>query len=611
MNNVRDVNFAAPSATIFSVAKTVSKSTAPNMENIRLRFAPSPTGPLHIGGVRTALYNYLLARKHGGTFLLRVEDTDQSRFVPGAEAYIIEALEWLGMRPDEGPGFGGDYGPYRQSERQELYQKYTQQLLDQGDAYYAFDTAEELEQQRQADVTFKYDAGARLQMRNSLSMKPEEVEKALADGTPYVIRLKVPENETVLFTDEVREEVAFDTSELDDKVLVKADGMPTYHMANIVDDHLMEITHVIRGEEWLSSTAHHVLLYRFLGWEDDMPSFAHLPLLLKPSPESYLDKQSIPKMAKRMAEEFAHRHPEQGQGYESKAEHFALQAFQDKKNLASHLKEKDKDDSQKAAFKVFLKDAMFGKLSKRDGDRLGFPVFPLSWKGASASDSFVGFREYGFLPEATLNFLALLGWNPGGEQELFEKEELIQAFSLERVNKAGTKFNIDKARWFNQQYIIKSEDAALAKQLRPMLQQKGYEPSEAFLLSFVALMKERAVLLPDFIENGYYFFEPPRSYEEKMIKKRWKPERRALFEELAASLEQLEPFEADAIKTSTERFMEAQELKFGEVLPMLRLANAGTMKGPAVFEMMELLGKEEVIRRMRTAFEAFDQIAAS
>jgi glutamyl/glutaminyl-tRNA synthetase len=559
--------------------------------------------------VRTALYNYLLARKHGGTFILRIEDTDQSRYVPGAEEYIINALKWLGMEPDEGPGFGGEYGPYRQSERKDIYKKYTQQLIDQGDAYYAFDTSEELDQARQKDITFKYDAGARMQMRNSLSMPAEEVEKAMADGVPYVVRLKVPDNETVLFTDVIREEVAFDTAELDDKVLLKADGMPTYHMANIVDDHLMKITHVIRGEEWLSSTAHHVLLYRFLGWEDEMPTFAHLPLILKPSPESYLDKPTIPVLAKRMAQEFTRKHPDQAEGYEGKAENLALQAFQDKKNLTTHLKEKDKDDEQKAAFKAFLKSALYGKLSKRDGDRLGFPVFPLSWEGETAEDSFTGFREYGFLPEATLNFLALLGWNPGDEREMFSQTELIDAFSLERVNKAGTKFNIDKARWFNQQYIIKSDNAYLAGLLKPMLEAKGYTPDQDFLLTFVELMKERAVTLPDFVENGYYFFERPTGYEEKMIQKRWQPERHGLFTELVDDLDGLEDYTTENIKAACEAFMEKHGLKFGEVLPMLRLANAGTMKGPAVFEMMELLGKAEVSERMHTAFDAFDEIA--
>ncbi len=541
---------------------------------------------------------------------MRIEDTDQTRYVPGAEEYIIEALRWLGIEPDEGPGVGGEYGPYRQSERKDIYQKYTRQLIEQGYAYYAFDTAEELQRRRAQDVTFKYDAGARMQMRNSLTMTEGELQEALDSGQPYVVRMKVPDNETVLFTDVVREEVAFDTAELDDKVLMKADGMPTYHMANIVDDHLMKITHVIRGEEWLSSTAHHVLLYRFLGWEDSMPAFAHLPLILKPSPESYLDKQTMAPMAKRMVEEFARKHPQLAEGYEEKAENLALQVFQDKKNISAQLKEKDKDDAQKAAFKAFLKSALFGKLSKRDGDRLGFPVFPLAWQGESEADSFTGFREYGFLPGATLNFLALLGWNPGDEREVFSKEELIAAFSLERVNKAGTKFNIDKARWFNQQYIINAPVSDLAERVRPILEQKGQSPSDAFLHTFIELMQERAVTLTDFWENGYYFFEPPQTYEEKMIKKRWEPARKPLFLQLLQQIEELEDFKADGIKQATEDFMEANELKFGEVLPMLRLANAGTMKGPAVFEMMELLGREEVSRRMRTAFDRFDLIAS-
>ncbi len=575
---------------------------------MRLRFAPSPTGALHIGGVRTALYNYLLARKEGGTFILRIEDTDQSRYVPGAEAYILEALQWLGISPDEGPGIGGDYGPYRQSERKNTYQQYAQQLLEAGHAYYAFDTAEELEAAREKDATFKYDAGARMRMRNSLSLPGSEVEALLQNGTPYVVRMKIPQHETILIQDEVRGEVAFDSNELDDKVLVKTDGMPTYHLANIVDDHLMEITHVIRGEEWLSSTAHHVLLYRFLGWEDSMPTFAHLPLILKPAPESFLDKSSTPVLAARLAEEFARKMPEASDSLGGKAEQLALQILQDKKNLASGLKVKDKDDEGKAALKAFLKSALYGKLSKRDGDRLGFPVFPLSWKGSSEAESFIGFREYGFLPEAVINFLALLGWNPGDEQELFSMEQLIAAFSLPRINKSGSRFSIDKAHWFNQQYILKASVEELAGQVAPLLKAQGHEPGQNFLYAFIGLMQERATLLTDFWENGYYFFEPPRGYEEKMVQKRWDPERSELFEALVNSLEGLPDFSAGAINTATEQFMEAHGLKFGEVLPMLRLANAGTMKGPAVFEMMELLGQEEVANRMRRAFKAFNQM---
>ena len=575
---------------------------------MRLRFAPSPTGALHIGGVRTALYNYLLAKKNGGTFILRIEDTDQTRYVEGAERYIVEALEWLGITPDEGPGIGGAFGPYRQSERKAIYLEYTKQLIDSGHAYYAFDTAEELEEAREKDPTFKYDAHARMRMRNSISMNEEEVTAALESGMPHVVRLKVPGNETILFEDIVRGEVAFDSSELDDKVLLKADGMPTYHMANVVDDRLMEITHVVRGEEWLSSTAHHVLLYRSLGWEQHMPAFAHLPLILKPAPESYLNKATIPEMAKRMAEEFAHKQPAFA-GY--KAEAFALQVFQDKKNIPANLKEKEKDQADKAAFKAFLKSALYGKLSKRDGDRLGFPVFPLSWEGKSAQDSFIGFREYGFLPEAVLNFLALLGWNPGDEREMFSLEGLLEAFTPERINKSGSRFNIDKAKWFNQQYIIGAEDTRLADLVRPQLEGDAQGVATAFLTGFVGLMKERAVTLPDFWENGYYFFERPRGYEEKMVHKRWQPERSEQFAELVKDMEELGDFSADEIKAAAERFMEKYELKFGEVLPMLRLAQAGTMKGPAIFEMMELLGQEEAVERLKTGFKAFDEMVQS
>lgn len=502
------------------------------MEKMRLRFAPSPTGALHIGGMRTALYNYLLAKKHGGAFILRIEDTDQNRFVPGAEDYIKEALEWAGLIPDEGPGYGGSYGPYRQSERRELYRKYTDQLVAGGHAYYAFDTADELAAQRDKDPAFKYDAGARLRMNNSLTRSEKEVEQLL--GGEYVVRLQVPEDETVSFRDQVRGQVSFDSSELDDKVLLKADGMPTYHMANVVDDYLMEVTHVIRGEEWLSSTAHHVLLYRALGWESRMPEFAHLPLILRPDGK--------------------------------------------------------------------------GKLSKRDGARFGFPVFPLSWEGATEEDSFMGLREFGFLPEAAVNFLALLGWNPGTEQEIFSMEELIGAFSVERINKSGTRFDIDKAKWFNQQYIIKADTDYLLEKIRPVIAAHGHKPGDAFLKGFIELMRERAVTLDDFWENGYFFFEEPREYDEKTVQKRWAPERKGLFDELAGKLYGLSDYTAGNIKAQTEVFISEKGLKFGEVLPILRLAAAGTMKGPALFEMMELLGREEANRRLLGAFGRFNEL---
>ncbi|MCO6478690.1 MAG: glutamate--tRNA ligase [Phaeodactylibacter sp.] len=504
------------------------------MEKMRLRFAPSPTGALHIGGVRTALYNYLLAKKHGGAFILRIEDTDQGRFVPGAEDYIKEALEWFGLAPDEGPGYGGAHGPYRQSERKALYHKYTAQLVENGRAYYAFDTPEELAAQREENPAFKYDAGARMRMKNSLTLAEEEVGRRIKEGEAHVVRLKVPTGETVSFRDQVRGQVSFDSYELDDKVLLKADGMPTYHMANVVDDYLMEITHVIRGEEWLSSTAHHVLLYQALGWEGQMPEFAHLPLILRPDGK--------------------------------------------------------------------------GKLSKRDGARFGFPVFPLSWEGKTEEDSFTGMREFGFLPEAALNFLALLGWNPGTEQEIFSREELVAAFSVERINKSGTRFDIDKAKWFNQQYIIKADTDYLLERVRPVIAAHGYEPGDAFLKAFIELMRERAVTLDDFWENGYFFFEEPRAYDEKMVRKRWDPERKGLFDELAGQLHLVNNYTAGSIKAQTEAFIDERGLKFGDVLPILRLGVAGTMKGPAIFEMMELLGREEVDRRLRKAFVQFNEL---
>jgi glutamyl/glutaminyl-tRNA synthetase len=575
------------------------------MKKMRLRFAPSPTGALHIGGLRTALYNYLLAKKGGGVFILRIEDTDQLRYVPGAEAYIIEALRWFGLLPDEGPGFGGSYGPYRQSERKALYQQHAQTLIERGQAYYAFDTPEELDAARQQDPTFKYSAAVRQQMNNSLALPAAETARRLADGTPCVIRLKVPAGEEIMVQDLIRGEVRFQAEELDDKVLMKADGMPTYHLANIVDDHLMEITHVIRGEEWLSSTAHHVLLYRAFGWEASMPAFAHLPLILKPAPESFLHKDNTAALASRLVEEFYKNQPETPESYRQTAEQLVLQAFQDKANLAAHLKEKDQDAPEKARFKAFLKDSLYGKLSKRDGDRLGFPVFPLSWQGQSPDDSFAGFREYGFLPEAAINFLALLGWSPGGEQELFSIEELVEAFSLEKIGKSGARFDIDKARWFNQQYILKASVADLTERVQPFIQAHGHQPSPEFLARFIELMRERAATLEEFWANGYFFFERPRSYDEKTIAKRWDPSRRPLFDQLTEQLRSLDDFQTDAIKAQVDLFVNSQGLKHGDVLPILRIAVAGIMQGPALFEMMELLGKDESLARLSDAFTLF------
>jgi len=511
------------------------------MKDIRLRFAPSPTGALHIGGVRTALYNYLLARKHRGALILRIEDTDQARYVPGAEDYILEAMKWCGLEPDEGPGFGGEYGPYRQSERKSLYRRYAQQLLESGRAYYAFDTPEELEARRQAEEEagnsyFKYDARTRTSMKNSLTLTEEAVKDRLASGENYTVRIKVPEGETITIQDRIRGEVTFDTSELDDKVVLKADGLPTYHLANIVDDHLMEVTHVVRGEEWLPSTAHHVLLYRFLGWEREMPEFAHLPLILKPSGK--------------------------------------------------------------------------GKLSKRDGAKLGIPVFPLDWKDAGGDEHFTGFREFGFDPRAVINFLAFLGWNPGTEQEIFSMEELIEAFSLEKISKGGARFDFDKARWFNQQYIIASDDAYLAQQVRPLVEAHGHQPSDAYLKQFCALMKERVMLFTEFWEKGKFFFETPEIVDAKPVRKKWQPQRRHLFDALNTQIRELEKYQAAEIKAAVEHFMRDNALKPGEVLPVLRVGVSGTTKGPALFEMMELLGKAITTQRLERAFDRFDEMAA-
>jgi len=508
-------------------------------EKTRVRFAPSPTGPLHVGGIRTAMYAYLFARKHNGTFILRIEDTDQNRFVPGAEEYIVESLNWCGLVPDEGPGIGGDYGPYRQSERKDIYQKHALQLVENGHAYYAFDTSEELEKKRQAEKekgnhSFKYDARIRKEMKNSLTLSAAEVQQRLANKEPFTIRLKVPDNQSIRINDLVRGEVVVHTAELDDKVLIKGDGMPTYHLANIVDDHLMEISHVIRGEEWLPSIAHHVLLYRFLGWEDAMPQFAHLPLILKPTGK--------------------------------------------------------------------------GKLSKRDGAKFGMPVFPISWKGDTEGESFEGFREVGFLPKAVVNFLALLGWNPGTEQEIFSLEELCSAFSIEKIGKAGARFNYDKAKWFNQQYVSATDQAELAKLVRPQIEAKGHQPSEDYLAAVCGILKERLTLLTDFWELGHYFFEDVRTFDTKTIRKRWKAERREKFEKLNSLLNELEPFGAPAIENSVKEFISESGLKFGEVFPILRIALSGSMKGPAVFEMMALLGKAEVVKRLQNGFAYFDTL---
>ena len=504
-----------------------------------MRFAPSPTGPLHIGGIRTALYNYLFAKKMGGTFILRIEDTDQNRYVPGAEKYIIGSLKWFGLQPNEGPGIGGEHGPYRQSERKAIYRKYALQLIKNGKAYYAFDTPEELEAKRQSERekgnhNFRYDNVTRYEMSNSLTLSADEVQRHLDSGAPFTIRLNVPKDEAVTFTDLVRGEVTFQTNELDDKVLLKADGMPTYHLANIVDDHLMEISHVVRGEEWLPSTAHHILLYRAYGWEATMPQFSHLPLILKPVGN--------------------------------------------------------------------------GKLSKRDGAKFNMPVFPLAWEADKAEDSFLGFKEFGFLPEAAINFLAFLGWNPGTEQEVFSLSELCEAFSIEKIGKAGARFDYDKAKWFNQQYIQATEPTDLAKLAKPFVTAKGYDVSDGFLVAYCNLMKDRTVLLTDFATEGAYFFEDVKTYDDKNITKRWDDEVKPSFIALIDIFEKSNSFDATSLESAIKKYINDNGLKMGKIFPLLRIALAGTMKGPDVFKMVELLGQPKTIGRLRKAVEYFETV---
>jgi glutamyl-tRNA synthetase len=498
----------------------------------RVRFAPSPTGALHIGGVRTALYNFLFARQQGGTFILRIEDTDQNRYVPGAENYIIETLRWVGLIPDEGVGFGGDFGPYRQSDRKEIYRQYARELVSRGHAYYAFDTPEALEARRAAEENFTCNHLTRNSLSNSLTLPADEVQRRLDAGEPSVIRLLVQPGQAIHIHDLIRGEVVFQSSELDDKVLLKADGMPTYHLANIVDDHLMGITHVIRGEEWLPSTAHHVLLYRGFGWEDTMPQFAHLPLILKPVGN--------------------------------------------------------------------------GKLSKRDGAKFGIPVFPLEWRGADPEDNFDGFRNTGFLPEAVVNFLALLGWHPGGEQEIFSIDDLIAAFSIDHISKGGARFDYEKAKWFNQKYIQAADNAVLATHIRPLAEAKGYSVSDDYLVQVAALMKERVTFLPDFVEVGYYLFEPVRNYDAETLAKKWNADLSPVFEELTAMVANFEPFNAAALEESVKNFIAAKGLKPGDMLPLLRIALAGTMKGPAVFDMAVALGREETAERLRRMMQVVE-----
>ncbi|TVR39330.1 MAG: glutamate--tRNA ligase [Cryomorphaceae bacterium] len=498
---------------------------------VRVRFAPSPTGPLHMGGVRTALYNYLFAKKHGGTFLLRIEDTDQTRFVPGAEEYIIESLKWCGIVPDEGQSFGGNDGPYRQSERKNLYRQYADQLIESGHAYYAFDTPEELdavrERAKRAGVaSWQYSNITRSSMKNSLTLSEDEVKARLDAGDSYVIRIKMPRNEEIRVQDIIRGWVVVNSNQLDDKVLYKSDGMPTYHLANIVDDHLMNISHVIRGEEWLPSAPLHVLLYQHLGWE--APEFAHLPLLLKPDGN--------------------------------------------------------------------------GKLSKRDGDRLGFPVFPLEWTDPVSGDKSSGYRENGYFPEAFINMLALLGWNPGNNQEFFTLDELVEAFSLERVGKSGSKFDPDKARWFNQHYLRLQSDESLARSLMPHIKDHGIEADLSYVVRVVALLKERAVFVVDMLE-GLYLFQRPSKYDEGTLKKKWKEDTPAVLRELKERFAAVESFNAAGAEEVFKALLEQKGLGFGAVMPNLRVLITGQGMGPSLFDVCELLGREEVLARMESGLQ--------
>lgn len=505
---------------------------------VRVRFAPSPTGPLHIGGVRTALFNYLFARRHGGKIILRIEDTDSNRFVPGAEEYINEAFAWLGIRFDEGVREGGNYGPYRQSERRDIYRKYVKQLLDAGKAYIAFDTPEELEAKRAEIPNFQYDASTRMSMRNSLTMPADETRRLVDNGEKYVVRFLIEPGRNVVVNDLVRGEVTINSSILDDKVLYKsADDLPTYHLANIVDDHLMEISHVIRGEEWLPSAPLHVLLYEAFGWTDTMPAFVHLPLLLKPDGK--------------------------------------------------------------------------GKLSKRDGDRLGFPVFPLEWHDPKTGEIASGYRESGYLPEAVVNFLALLGWNPGDDREILSMDELISLFSFEHCSKSGAKFDFEKGKWFNHKYLQEISDERLAEMFLPILAENGHPEADlAYTARVVALVKGRINFVRDLWEQSRFFYEAPTAYAEKDVRKRWKEGMPQIMEELIGVLDALTDFSSATAESTVLDWIAAKGYHTGNVMNAFRLTVVGECKGPHMFDITELLGKDETIKRIRKGINDIRPIEA-
>lgn len=501
---------------------------------VRVRFAPSPTGPLHMGGVRTALFNYLFAKKNNGSFILRIEDTDQARYVQGAEDYIIESLKWCGIKVDEGIEEGGPYGPYRQSDRKEIYKEFAERLIESGNAYYAFDTPEELDAMRErlkekkSDVQ-QYNAITRGSMKNSLTLSEDETNKLINSGTPFVIRFKMPDDQEVIVEDIIRGTVKVNTNQLDDKVLFKSDGMPTYHLANIVDDHLMKISHVIRGEEWLPSLPLHVMLYRAFGWDKTKPEFAHLPLLLKPSGK--------------------------------------------------------------------------GKLSKRDGDALGFPVFPLEWIDPKTGDVSRGYREDGYFPEAFNNMLALLGWNPGTEEEILSMRDLISSFDLNKVHKAGAKFDHEKAKWFNHKYLVGKSNEKLARLYQVVLKEKGVKADDSLVLRIVSLIKERANFVSDFWDQSFFFFQAPKEYDRKVVKKRWKENTPEILSALKSEFEKLENFDRNSMDKVIQDFLEGKDFGMGQLMNPLRLTLVGAGIGPGVLEIAELLGKEETLNRLQAGID--------
>lgn len=502
-------------------------------KEVRVRFAPSPTGGLHVGGLRTALFNYLFARHHGGKMILRIEDTDRKRFVTKAESYINETLAWAGIEIDEGPKEGGKFGPYRQSERKEIYQKYARQLVDEGKAYYAFDTTEELEELKEKLKAAKvanqtYNSVTRNKMTNSLTLSEKEVKQRLNSGLPYTIRLKIPSKEEIRFNDRIRGWIMVHSATIDDKIIMKSDGLPTYHLANIVDDHLMKITHVIRGEEWLPSAPLHVLLYQFLGWEDSMPEFAHLPLILKPS----------------------------GQG----------------------------------------------KLSKRDAVKNGFPIFPLTWKDDENGEILIGYREAGYLPNALVNFLAFYGWNPGNEQEILNNKELIGAFDLERVSKAGTKFDIVKAQWYNQQYIKMLSNDELESMIKPLMEDTAPEFTGK-AEKIVKLMRERITFPHEIITETDYLYRAPETFDEKIVKKKWTPEAVAILKAFRDAMKLMSDFSAGTVKELFQNLLESGDIGFGRVMPALRVAITGLSSGPDLMEIIEIIGQETAISRIDNALE--------